>query len=161
MAPTSKPLVGSKKSAVPVYFIWGPGPMPRRKKHPRMNKESPSCQEISSRTILSLVSRNRKKEERHALKDNLPGRPKQKVLTQWVSHGSMVEEQFQKKVVTFALNAHSWRFGRINKEMTLEQYHLGCCHSQKTRECGRWDKHSSSNLHDQQMEGQDQWKWGI
>ena len=32
--------------------------------------------------------------KRHALKDNLPGRPKQKRLTQWASHGSMVEEQF-------------------------------------------------------------------
>ena len=154
-------LVGSKNSAALTHFIQDPRPMPRRKKHPRMNKESPSCQETSPRTILSSANQNCKKEERHALKDNLPKRPKQKVLTQWTSYGSMVEEQFQEKVVTSALNAHSWWSGRINEEMTSEQYHLGCCHSQKTGEGGRWDKHSSSNLHDQQMEGQDQWKWGI
>ena len=41
--------------------------------------------------------------------------------------------------------------------MTHEQYHLGCYNSQQ----GRWDKHSSSNLYDQQMDGQDQWKGGI
>ena len=41
-------IVGSKNSTAPAYFIQGPRPMPRRKKHPRMNKESPSCQETSS-----------------------------------------------------------------------------------------------------------------
>ena len=45
-------------------------------------------------TILSLTNQNREKEERHALKDNLPKCPKQKGLTQWASHGSMAEEQF-------------------------------------------------------------------
>ena len=45
--------------------------------------------------------------------------------------------------------------------MTPEQYCLGCCNSQKVWEGGRWDKHSSSDLHDQQMEGQDQLKWDI
>ena len=94
MVPTSKPLVGSKNPAAPTHFIQGPRPMPRRKKHPRMYKESPSCQEILPRTILSLASQNRKKEEWHALKDSLPGRPKQKGLTQWASHGCKVEEQF-------------------------------------------------------------------
>ena len=100
-------LVGSKNSAVPTHFIQGPRPMPRRKKHPRMNKESPSCQKTSPRTILSSANQNRKKEERHAFKDSLPGRPKQKILTQWASHESMVKEQFQEKAVTSALNAHS------------------------------------------------------
>ena len=38
------------------------------------------------------------KEKRHALKDSFPGCPKQKGLTQWASHGSMVEEQFQEKL---------------------------------------------------------------
>ena len=87
-------IVGSKNPAAPTHFIQGPRPMLRRKKHSRMNKESPNCQEISLRTILSLANRNCKKEEWHALKDSLPGCPKQKVLTQWASHGSMVEEQF-------------------------------------------------------------------
>ena len=141
-------LVGAKNSATPAHFIQSPRPMPRRKKRPKTNKESPNCQETSPRTILSLANWNRKKEKRHTLKDSLPGRLKRKVLTQWASHGSMVEEQFQEKAVTSALNVHSWRFGRINEEMTPKQYHLGCCHSQKIGKGGRWDKHSSSNLHD-------------
>ena len=74
-------IVGSKNSTAPAYFIQGPRPMPRRKKHPRMNKESPSCQETSPGTILSSANRNRKKEEQYALKNSLPGRPKQKWLT--------------------------------------------------------------------------------
>ena len=65
------------------------------------------------------------------------------------------------EAVTSTLNAHSWRSGHINEEMTPEQYHLSCYNSQQVEEGGRWDKHSSSNLYDQQMDGQDQWKWGI
>ena len=72
--------------------------MPRRKKFLRTNKEGPSCQKISLRTILSSANRNCKKEERHALKDSLFRRFKQKRLIQWASHGSMVEEQFQEKL---------------------------------------------------------------
>ena len=85
-------VVGSKNSASLAHFIQSPRPTLRRKKHPRINKESPNCQETSLRTILSLANRNREKEERHALKDNLPRHPKQKELTQWASHGSMAEE---------------------------------------------------------------------
>ena len=47
---------------------------------------------------MSLANQDHKKEERHAFKDNLPGHSKKKGLTQWVSHGSMVEEQFQEKL---------------------------------------------------------------
>ena len=62
------------------------------------------------------------------------------------------------EAVTSTLNAHTQRSGRIHEKMTPEQYCLGCCNSQKVEEGGRWDKHSSSELHDQQMEGQDQRK---
>ena len=61
-------------------------------------RESPSCQETTPRTILSSANRNHKKEGRHAFEDSLLGHPKQKGLTQWASHGSMVEEQFQEKL---------------------------------------------------------------
>ena len=71
-------VVGSKNSASLTHFIRSPRPTPRRKKHPRINKESPSCQEASPRTILSSANRNREKEERHVLKDNLSKHPKQK-----------------------------------------------------------------------------------
>ena len=80
--------------------------MLRRKKRPRMNKESPNCQETSPRTGLSPANRDHKKEERSANKDSLPGHPKKKRLTQWVSHENMVKEQFQKKLSP-ALNAHN------------------------------------------------------
>ena len=90
--------MGPKNSVVPAHFIQSPRPTPRRKKHPRINKENPSCQEASPRTILSSANRNREKEERHALKDNLPKHPKQKGLTQWAKHGSMAKEQFQGKL---------------------------------------------------------------
>ena len=90
--------VGSKNSVAPVHFTQSPRPMPRRKKCPRMNKESLNCQETSSRTILSSANRDHKKEEWYAFKDSLPRHSKKKGLTQWVSHGSMVEEQFQEKL---------------------------------------------------------------
>ena len=87
-------IVGPKNLATPAHFISSPRPMPRRKKCLRTNEEGLNCQKTSLRTILFSANRNHKKEERHALKDSLPGRPKQKGLTQWASHGSMVEEQF-------------------------------------------------------------------
>ena len=35
--------VGPKDVATPAHFVSSPRPMPRKKKCPRMNKESPSC----------------------------------------------------------------------------------------------------------------------
>ena len=48
--------VGPKNSTSLTQFIQSPRPTPRTKKHPRINKESPSCQEASPRTILSLAN---------------------------------------------------------------------------------------------------------
>ena len=88
-----------------VKELSSPGPLhtepeahAEEEKHPRMNKESPNCQKTSPRTIPSSANRVHKKEEWHAFKDSLPGHPKKKGLTQWVSHGSMVEEQFQERL---------------------------------------------------------------
>ena len=39
------------------------------------------------------------KEKGHAVKDSFPGHPKQRGLTQWSNHGSMVEKQFQEKLL--------------------------------------------------------------
>ena len=69
--------VGSKNSATSAHFILSPRPMPRRKKRQRTNKESPSCQETSPRTIVSLANRDHKKEEWHAIKGSLLGHPKE------------------------------------------------------------------------------------
>ena len=59
--------------------------------------------------------------------------------------------------VTSALNARNWQSGRINEEMSPEQCHLVCCNSQQVEKSTGWDRYSSSNLHDQQMDGQDEW----
>ena len=48
--------VGPKSSVASTHFIQGLKSMPRRKKRLRMSKKSPSCQEISPRTILSLAN---------------------------------------------------------------------------------------------------------
>ena len=60
------------------------------------------------------------------------------------------------EAVTSALNARSWQSGHINEGMTPEQCHLIYCNSQQVEEGAGWDRHSSSDLHDQQMDGQDE-----
>ena len=72
---------GAQELSSPGPLHTGPKAHAEEKKRPRMSKENPSCQETSPRTILSSANRNHKKEEWHALKDSLPGRPKQKGLT--------------------------------------------------------------------------------
>ena len=69
-------IVGPKDLATSTYFISSPKPTPRRKKCSRMNKEGPSCQEMSLRIILSSVNQGHRRRKRHALKDSLPGRLK-------------------------------------------------------------------------------------
>ena len=86
---------GAKGFGNPVPFISSLRPTLRRKKCPRTNKEGPNCQEMLPRTILPSANRGHRRRKRQALKDSLPGHPKQKRLTQWARHGSMVEEQFQ------------------------------------------------------------------
>ena len=39
----------------------------------------------------------------------------------------------------------------------MEQCHLICCNSQQVEESAGWDRYSSSNLYDQQMNDQDEW----
>ena len=56
LALTTIVTVGLKNLAAQVHFIQNPRPTPRRKKHPRINQESPSCQEASPRTILSSAN---------------------------------------------------------------------------------------------------------
>ena len=71
----------------------------------------------------------------------------------WRHGGRMIIEES----VTSALNARSWQSSRINEEMTPEQCHFACCNSQQVEESAGWDRYSSSDLHDQQMDGQDEW----
>ena len=71
----------------------------------------------------------------------------------WGHGGGVIIEES----VTSALNARSWQSGRINEGMTPEQYHLVCCNSQQVDERAGWDRYSSSDLYDQQMDDQDKW----
>ena len=41
--------------------------------------------------------------------------------------------------------------------MTSEQCHLVCCNLQQVEESAGWDRYSSSDTYDQQMDGQDEW----
>ena len=66
------------------------------------------------------------------------------------------ERAIVKEPVTFALNTRSWQFGRINEGMTPEQCHAVHCNSQQVKESVGWDRHSSGDLHNRQMDGQDE-----
>ena len=58
--------------------------------------------------------------------------------------------------VTFILNVRSWQSGHINEGMTPKQCHANHYHSQKVEGSAGWDRHSSDDLRNQQMDGQDE-----
>ena len=58
--------------------------------------------------------------------------------------------------VTSALNACSWQSGHINERMTPEQCHANHYHSQQVEGSAGWDRHSSGDLRNRQMDGQDE-----
>ena len=58
--------------------------------------------------------------------------------------------------VTSALNARSWQSGRINKGMTPKQCHANHYHSQQVKGSIGWDRHSSGDLRNRQMDDQDE-----
>ena len=66
------------------------------------------------------------------------------------------ERAIVKEHVTSVLNACSWQSGCINEGMTPEQCHPAYCNPQQVKGSVGWDRHSSSNLHNQQMDGQDE-----
>ena len=67
----------------------------------------------------------------------------------------MAKGLFVKESVTSALNACSWQSGRINEGMTPEQCHPVYCNSQQVEGSAGWDRYSSNDLYDQQMDDQD------
>ena len=75
----------------------------------------------------------------------------------WTSVGGQLWEHGEratvKEPVTFALNTCSWQSGRINEGMTPEQCHAVHCNSQQVKESVGWDRHSSGDLHNRQMDG--------
>ena len=67
------------------------------------------------------------------------------------------ERAIVKEHVTSALNARSWQSSRINERMTPpEQCHAVYCNSQQVEGSVGWDRHSSGDLHNRQMDGQDE-----
>ena len=66
------------------------------------------------------------------------------------------EKAIVKESVTSALNARSWQSGRINEGMTPKQCHPVYCNSQQVEGSAGWDRYLSSDLHDQQMDSQDE-----
>ena len=60
------------------------------------------------------------------------------------------------KPVTSALNVRSWQSGRINEGMTPEQCHANHYHSQQVEGSAGWDRNSSGDLRNRQMDGQDE-----
>ena len=69
----------------------------------------------------------------------------------WDSERAIVEEP-----VTSALNARNWQSGRINEGMTPKQCHAAHYNSLQVEGSAGWDRHSSGDLHNRQMDGQDE-----
>ena len=66
------------------------------------------------------------------------------------------ERAIVEEPVTSALNARSWQSGRINEGMTPKQCHNAHCNLQQVERSAGWDRHSSGDLRNRQMDGQDE-----
>ena len=150
-------LVGPKDLGAPTHFNIKPKGLGRGGKRPRTTKEGPKLlggiaedhlvlgelvswkgnSSTPSKAALPVVANERTSVGRQL----------------WGHGGRTIIEEF----VTSALNAHSWQSGRINEGMTPEQYHLVCYNLQQVEESTGWDRYSRSDLHDQQIDGQDEW----
>ena len=108
-------------------------------------------------------------EERHVLGELVsweervirhPPQPSPSSPNEGTSVGGQLWEHGERAIVeepvTFALNARSWQSGRINEGMTLEQCYAIHCNSQQVEGSAGWDRHSSGDLRNRQMDGQDE-----
>ena len=127
--------MGPKDLATPIHFISSPWPMPRRKKCPRTNKESPNCQDILPRTILSSANRDHGRGKRHATKNSLLERPKGKpkrsgpIIGAWWRNNS-------RRGCHLHINTHSYHPSPIYMDMTPGQCYLHHNSSQNVRGSG-------------------------
>ena len=89
-----------------------------------------------------------------------PPQPSPSSPNKGTSIGGQLWEQGERTIigepVTSALNARSWQSGRINEGMTPEQCHPNHYHLQQVEGSAGWDRHSSGNLRNRQMDGQDE-----
>ena len=89
-----------------------------------------------------------------------PPQPSPSSPNKGTSVGGQLWEQGERTIVgepvTSALNARSRQSGRINEGMTPEQCHADHYHSQQVEGNAGWDRHSSGDLRNRQMDGQDE-----
>ena len=89
-----------------------------------------------------------------------PPQPSPSSPNKGTSVGRQLWEQGERTIVgepvTSALNARSWQSGRINEGMTPEQCHANHYHSQQVEGSAGWDRHSSGDLRNRQMDSQDE-----
>ena len=105
---------------------------------------------------MSLANWCSEKKGQYAIYRSLPRHPQTKGLAQGGSYGSMGERAIIEEPVTSALNARSQQSGRINEGMTPEQCHAVHYNSQQVERSAGWDKHSSGDLRNRQMDDQDE-----
>ena len=140
--------VGPKELATSAHFISSPWPMPRKKKCPRINKESPNRQDIILRTTLSSVDQDHERGRYHATKGSLlecpNGKPK--------CHGPAVGV-WQRSNPRKGRHLHikypqltSWPNWYV--DVTPRQCYLGHNSSQNVRRSGWWNVHSSVSKDD-------------
>ena len=96
------------------------------------------------------------KKGQYVIHRSLPRHPQTKGLAQGGQLWEHGESAIVKEPVTSALNARSWQSGRINEGMTPEQCHAVHCNSQQDEGSAGQDKHSSGDLRNRQMDGQDE-----
>ena len=89
-----------------------------------------------------------------------PPQPSLSSPNKGTSVGGQLWEQGNRTIVgepvTSALNAHSWQSSRINEGVTPEQCHANHYHLQQVEGSVRWDRHSSGDLRNQQMDSQNE-----
>ena len=66
------------------------------------------------------------------------------------------ERAIVQEPVTSALNVRNWQSGCINEGMTHKQCHVAHCNLQQVEGNAGWDRHSSGDLRNRQMDGQDE-----
>ena len=85
--------MGLKELAASAHFISSPWPMPRKKKCPRMNKESLDCQDVLPRTTLSSADQDHERGRCHATKGSLLEGPNGRPKRRGSAIGGMAEKQ--------------------------------------------------------------------
>ncbi len=89
-----------------------------------------------------------------------PPQPSPSFPNEGTSVGGQLWEHGERTIVeepvTSALNARSWQSGRINEEMTPEQCHSIYYNSQQVEGSAGWDRHSSGDLRNRQIDDQDE-----